>query len=534
MKKKIVIIVLVILLVFSITLLGLNNNKFNTNKNEINVELGSEPNSLDPAISLTIDVRSYLANLFEGLLVLDQDGSLKPGVAMDWKVNEENTEYIFYLRNDAKWSDGTEVTANDFKYEWLRVLNPETASGWASYLYYIKGAEAYNNGTGKPEEVGIYVDDDYTLRIEMENPCSFFASMTAIQPYYPAKESIIKEYGDSWTQNSDSYVTNGAYKLESWEHDLKISIVKNENYWNNNEVKLSKINFMLYSDSSAILNAFEANELDYVEDMLTSEEMEQVSEIKLADFVNTKFLAFNLNSEVLKNIKVREALSIALDREEIAKMMGTQMEPLTGFIPYGFYNSDEQCDYTNDSNSSKYLSATANIEKAKQLLEEAGYKDGVGLDTITYLTNTSSSNMALAEVVKSQLAKIGANVEIQALESNVFNTYRKEKKFDIVAASWAAEYPDITSYLYGFKSTDLNNYSSFNDSNFDNLYNKIVSASNNEEKLKFTHQAENLVMNSYCVAPLYSEKACYIANDSIKGVYHDVTGCINFSRSYIE
>lgn len=229
MKKKMIILVSIILIVL---LIMFAVNKLNSKSDdEINVVLGSEPSSLDPAISLTIDVRSYMSNLFEGLVNLNEKGEVKVGVATKWEPNKDNTEYTFYLREDAKWSDGTKVTANDFKYAWLRVLNPETASGWASYLYYIKGAESYNNGNITAENVGIHVIDENTLKVEMESPCSFFASMTALQPYYPVKESVISEYGASWTQSDDSYVTNGAFKLESWEHDSKISIVKNTNYW---------------------------------------------------------------------------------------------------------------------------------------------------------------------------------------------------------------------------------------------------------------------------------------------------------------
>ena len=532
--KKLGIGLIILVIIIVIFVLAINQKNTSVEKQEINVALGSEPNSLDPAISLTIDVRSYLSNIFEGLVNINDKGEVKEGVAKKWESNDENTEYTFYLREDAKWSDGTQVTANDFKYAWLRVLKPETASGWASYLYYIKGAEKYNTGEGNPEDVGIDVIDDYTLKVTMESPCSFFTSMTALQPYYPVKENIINEFGEKWTQNANTYVSNGPFKLESWNHDSKITLIKNNNYWDTNKIKLSKINFILFSDSSAILNSYESGDLNYVGNMLTSEEMQQVAELKTSNFVYTKILAMNLNSNVFKDINVRKAISLALNRQEIANIMGVQMQPLTGLIPYGFHNVDENKDYTEDSNSTKYLQETSNIEEAKRLLEEAGYKDGQGLDKIIYLTNTTSSNIALAEIVKSQLSKIGLDIEIQALESKVFNTYRKEKKFDIVAASWAAEYPDITSYLYGFKSTDLNNYASFNNTEFDELYNKILSEKNSSQRLKLTHEAEDLVMNSYCVAPLYSEETSFIANDNLKGYYYDITGSLNFSRAYFD
>lgn len=531
MKKKSIVIGLVAL-VFGGLIVGLILNKQDKPKGELNVSLGAEPNSLDPAISLTIDVRSYLSNLFEGLVNLDEKGNVVEGVAKEWSANDENTEYTFKLRENAKWTDGSNVKAQDFKYSWLRVLDPNTASGWASYLYYIENAEDYNNGTASKESVGITVVDDYTLKVTLENPCSFFVSMTALQPYYPVKESAVTAHGDNWSNSAETFVSNGAFKLENWKHDSKITIVKNNTYWDNNKIKLSKINFVLFSDSNVVLNAYEAKNIDYVENVLTSEEMKQVGTVQSSDFVYTKFLSFNLNREVFQNVNVRKAISLALDREAIAEIMGEQMQPLTSFIPYGFYNDSENKDYTEDSNSRKYLDKNSKIAEAKQLLKDAGYENGVGLSKITYLTNTSSSNTALAEIVKNQLQAIGINVEIQALEKKVFNTYRSEKNFDIVAASWAAEYPDITSYLYGFRSTDLNNYSSFNNEDFDQKYTEILLSDSIQEKFALVHQAENLVMDSYCVAPLYMENTFFIHVNNLKGFYHDVTGCLNFSRAY--
>ena len=534
MKNKGVIILIVIAVIIIGIITAKNNSIKTSKKEEINVVLGSEPSSLDPAISLTIDVRSYLTHLFEGLVRIDSKGQVQEGMADKWEFNKDKTEVKFHIRENAKWSDGSKVTAEDFKYAWLRVLDPKTASGWASFLYYIKGAEKFNLGETKSDTVGIEVIDDNNLKVKLESPCSFFISMTALQPYYPVKKSIINKYGEKWTQEKKSFVTNGAYTLKKWTHDSKIEIEKSENYWNNKNVYINNINFMLYADSNAILNVYQSGELDYVETMLTSDEMKQVDKLRNSDFVYTKFLALNLNSNVFKDDKVRKAIAIALDRTEISKKMGSEISPLTTFIPYGFYNGDEKTDYTKDSNAKKYLEEKAQLEEAKKLLEEAGYKDGKGLPKVTYLTNNSSSNIALAELVKSQLEKIGIKVNIQALEKKVFNEYRKDKKFDIVAASWAAEYPDITSYLYGFRSNDINNYASFKSKEFDQKYAKILQTEKTKDKFKLTHEAENLVIESYSIIPLYSEKTTYISNKNLVDYYHDVTGCLNFTNSIVE
>ncbi len=531
MKNKFLVfgsIILFILLIVGCCYL-INKNKQMVDVNITpRIVLGSEPASIDPAKSLTIDIRSYLSNLFEGLVNIDEKGTVKEGVAYEWSSNANNTEYVFKLRENAMWSDGVRVTANDFKYAWLRVLNPETASGWASYLYYIKGAEKYNNGTGSVKDVEIEVVNDRTLKVTLENPCSFFISMTALQPYYPVRSDIIEKYGDSWTENSYSFISNGAFRLNDWKHDLEISVLKNDFYWNKKNIKLPGIIFKLFSDSSAILNSFEAGEIDYVGNILTAEEMKQVSEIKTSSFILTKFISLNLNKNIFTEINLRKAISIALDREEISKVIGSQASPLLSFIPYGFYNISENKDYTEDSNHTEYLDKKSNIEEAKLLLKDVDLKK---YGKIQYLTNTSSSNVILAEIIKNQLSKIGLNIEIVAVEKKIFNTYRKEKKYDIVAASWAAEYPDITSYLYGFKSSDLNNYSGFKNNEFDIIFSNIMSENDLAVRFKMVHDAENLVMNSFAVIPLYDENTYYITSGKIEGYYYDVTGCLNFTKA---
>lgn len=450
-------------------------------------------------------------------------------MAEKWQSNKSNTEFTFYIRENAMWSDGTKVTANDFKFAWLRVLNPKTASGWASYLYYIKGAEEYNSGIGTKEDVGIETEGSNILKVKLKSPCSFFVSMTALQPYYPVSEKIVSKNED-WASNCKKYVSNGAYKLKKWNHNENILITKNNLYWDKKNISIKDVSYELLTDSKTIINSYESGNLDFVSNMVSYDEMRQVSKIKKSDFVYTKFLALNSNAEIVKDENVRKAISIALDRKKISNLMGENVEPLVSIVPYGFYNSFEGKDYTIDSNSETFLKQNAEIEKAKQLIEKSGHKN----IKLTYLTNSSSVNINLAEIIKEQLSKIGIEINIKILEKRVFGEYRKQKQFDIVAASWAAEYPDISSYLYGFRSNDLNNYSGFSDSEFDVLYDKIIKETNINKKFKYVHEAEAKVMNSNLIIPLYSENAFYISNNNLKGYYYDVTGCLVMKYAYLK
>lgn len=520
-------------IVITLSLCACGQDTVSKESNSLNVALGSEPNTLDPAISLTIDVRSYLAHIYEALIVLSEDGSATPGVAASWSANDECTEYVFTIRDDAVWSDGSQVTAEDFIYAWLRVLDPETASGWASYLYYIKGAEEYNSGIGTSDGVGLRAENG-KLVVELEAPCSYFVEMTAMQPYYPVKREIVESNGEAWASDAEKIVSNGPFIISEWKHDELIQLKKSPSYWNSDKVQLDELNFYLMADSTATMNSYESGILDFEENILTSSEMSQLDKIQTCDFTVTKFLSLNLNREFFSDIRVRKALAIVLNRTELASIMGNGYLPLCTWVPKGFINSDSGIDYLDEEDATQYFEAESKLEEAKELLSCAGYPNGDGFPEISYLTNTSSSNVQLAEAVKYQLEQLGITVNIEAYESKIFNDYRAKREFDIVAASWAAEYPDISSYFYGMRATDINNYASFANETFDELYLKALSLDNVSERFECYHELETLAMDSYAIIPLYAVNTEFIAKENVKGFYHDTTGCLYLARCVVE
>lgn len=515
---------LVVLLIYALAQPKIDNTR------TANLVLGPEPSSLDPAISLTIDARAYLSNMFAGLMSIGPDGSLKPAVASNLVINSQQTVYTFTIRNIARWSDGSAVTANDFKYSWLRVLDPSTASGWASYLYYIKGAKEYNSGNGSVNDVGINVINDNTLEVTLVAPNSFFGSMTALQAYFPVQKKTIEENGQAWSTKAETYISNGAYKLASWGHDTQIVLVRNDQYWDRDNVHLAQIDFKLLSDPNSIMSAFQSKDLAYVSNVLTVDQMSQVSDVHYANYVYTKFLSPNLDRAAMKDDRVREAITLAIDRNVVAKTISGS-QALLSFIPSGFMNTAKGVDFRTDGYKTQYLSAEADQQRAAQLLLDAGYSTKQPL-SLVYLTNTSGANVALAELIKNQLEKVGISIEIQAYESKVFNSYRKERKYDLVAASWAAEYPDISSYLYGLVSTDTNNYPGYKNTQYDDLYQNLLKEPEGAQKYLLAHQAEDLLMNDRAVFPLYYLANAYITDSSLTGYYQDSTGTLILQNAY--
>jgi oligopeptide transport system substrate-binding protein len=529
MKKTISFLMLVLSLLSLSACSFDNKNSNNTKqpvKDTLNVSVSVEPVSIDPAKCLSMDACSILTNLFEGLVNFDEKGIFVPGVAKSWSANEDNTKYTFYLRDNARWSDGSNVTAEDFKYAWLRTLDPKTASSFAYYLYYIKNAESYNAGKADASTVGIKVIDPYTLEVDLEHPCSYFLSLTTLAGYYPIKSSLIEANGDKWTQNADTYVTNGAFKLREWKHDINLLIEKNNQYWDNNNVFIEYINFHLMADATTVINAYETGELDFVEYTLKPDEMAQVDDMKYADFVYTRLVEFNLDKKIFKDVRVREAINIALDRDNMVSLVGKGNIPMQYFIPSGFH-APEGADYR-EIYSKKYFENTADIERAKKLLSEAGYPGGKGIPVLTYLCNTIGYNVTNAEIFKDQLSKIGIDVKIVSLDKKIMVTQRNDGDYDFTPVNLLAEYPDISVFLYSLKTGDSSNYAHYSNKSYDDLYTKIITESDLKTKFELVNQAENILMKDFPVIPLYINQMSYIENGSVEGYIHDTAGRLSF------
>jgi oligopeptide transport system substrate-binding protein len=530
MKKTISILVLM-LSVFSLSACSNDNKNSNHDvkssiKDTLNVSVSIEPTSIDPAKCLTMDACSILTDLFEGLVNFDERGNFVPGVATSWSANDDYTKFTFHLRNNARWSDDSSVTADDFKYAWLRTLNPETASSFAYYLYYIKNAENYNAGKVDASQVGIKVVDPYTLEVELEKPCSYFLSLTTLAGYYPVKSNIIEANGEKWTQSADTYVTNGAYKLREWKHDVSLSIEKNKQYWDANDVFIPNINFLLMTDATTIANAYQTGELDFVEYTLKPDEMAQVADMKYANFVYTRLVEFNLNKKIFQDVRVREAINIALDRDNMVSLVGKGNFPMQYFFPAGF-KTPEGTDYR-EIYQKKYFESTADINRAKELLAEAGYSNGKGIPVLTYLCNTIGYNVTNAEIFKNQLAKIGIEVKIVSLDKKIMVVQRNKGDYDFTPVNLLAEYPDISVFLYSLKTNDPSNYAHYSNSLYDDLYAKIITESDIKTKFELVHQAEDILMKDYPVIPLYINQMSYIENGSVKGYIHDTAGRLSF------
>jgi peptide/nickel transport system substrate-binding protein/oligopeptide transport system substrate-binding protein len=452
-----------------------------TDSDTLRVNLGSEPNSIDPALNNTVDGASYIVNSFAGLCTYNADGEVVLDIASDYEVSEDGMTYTFTLLPDLKWSDGSALDANDFVYTWNRAVDENTA---ADYSYMFDVIATNDDGTLKVEAS----EDGQTLTVELGSPCSYFLDLCAFPAYYPVKQEAV-ESASNWETNPGAwcqeagYVTNGAYTLESWTHDQTMTWVKNPYYYRADEVTIEKIEVMLSSDDTAIYAAYNTGDLDFI-DTVPNDEIQSLldnPEFYIADNLGTYYVCFNVNSSLFEGKTaaqanaMRRAFGLLVDRDYIAENVGqTGQKPANTFIPEGmadgnggvFKENDADFTYPDEDTAGYYdpYALDENLEEAISLLEYAGYEftdDGMLSDatpiSFEYLTNETSGHVAIAEAIQQDLAQIGINMTIKTADWNVFVNERKSGNYDIARNGWLADFNDPINMLEMWTSDSGNN-----------------------------------------------------------------------------
>lgn len=482
----------------------------------------SEPGSLDPALAQGTHESWILDHTFEGLMAIDKHGKIVPALASKSSLADDEVTYTFTLKDDLKWSNGQPITAEDFEYSWKRVLNPELAADYAHQLYYIEGAQAYNEGTGSVDDVKVKALDDKTLEVKLHSPTSYFLELTAFYTYYPISKDVDQANPD-WANSAETHVSNGAFKLTEWIHDSSIKIRKNEHYHNISEVKLDGADFSIIDDSNTTWQAYEAGELDLLVDVpqaVTAKLKEEGnSELQIAGEVGTYY--YNLNTEVkpFDNPKIRKGLALTLDRETIVEKIaqGGQI-PATGVVPVNL----------KDENGGEYRAQVGDlvkfdIEEGKRLFEEGMKEEGLtekDFSDFVLLYNTSESHKKIAQAVQEMWrANLGITIQLENVDFQVKLDREKEGDFHISRAGWIGDYMDPMTFIELWYSN-----SSFNDARYNNPeYDKLVDEAKStvDPKVRFTamRKAEKIIMEDMPVIPVYFYTKPYTQKSYVKDIY---------------
>lgn len=557
--------------------------------------LASEPDTIDPALNSAVDGATLVSHLFSGLAKWAQDETgalvIVPDAAAELSEGVENEDgtvtYTYTLRDGLKWSDGQPVTAADFAFAWNRAASPALAADYGYMFDVVDGyaemweTDADGNIVNPDAKLNVTAVDEKTLEVTLANSVAYWNELLAFPTYFPVREDVVAD--EAWATDPSTYVSNGAYTMTGWEHNSVITLEKNPNYVDADEILMDKIEFYLSDDSNNMLTNFENGTWQLIDDVPTNEianlKTEYPEEFVVAGQIGTYYVCWNINEAILPasstltgaeaeaaKAEIRNAIALLFDRNYIVEEIGQAGQvPASSFVAMGMTNPDGTQFYETAGSSDEYngyynVSADAfeaNFAQAVETLKKYyTYDEATGMftdfPTLTYLYNTSEGHKAIGEYLQSALAGVGITMNLENQEWNTFLNTRKEGNYSIARNGWLADYNDPICFLdmwvtgsgnndvqfgkgghkdvacYSLDLTDLGYELKVENGTwaqtYDELISLIKSCTDNEVRYELMHRAEDLLMSTGCIVPLYFYTDIYMLDDSVQGFFSNPLG----------
>ena len=566
-----------------------------TGASEINVCLASEPDTVDPALNSSVDGATMLAHLFSGLAKWAQDENGNLEIVADAAtelpegvVNEDGTvTYTYTLRDGLVWSDGQPVTAGDFAFAWQRAASTELA---ADYGYMFEVVDGYSdiwatdddgNYLNPDAKLNVVAVDDKTLEVTTANYVAYWNELLAFPTYFPVREDVVSN--DAWATDPSTYVCNGPYTMESWEHNSVITLAKNPNFYDAAEITMDKINFYLSDDANNMLSNFKNGSWQLIDDVPTNEiaalKAEYPDEFVIAGQIGTYYVCWNINEDILPasstltgdeaeqaKAEIRRAIALLFDRNYIVEEIGQAGQvPASSFVAMGMTNPDGTQFYQTAGDSDDYYgyydvsvdAYESNFESAVETLKKYyTYDESTGMftdfPTLTYLYNTSEAHKAIGEYLQSALAAVGITMNLENQEWATFLNTRKAGDYSIARNGWLADYNDPICFLDMWVTNSGNNDVQFGKGaaadakiysidltpygydtkvengtwaeTYDVLISTIKTCTDPEARYEMMHTAEDMLMSTGCIVPLYFYTDIYMLSSNVSGFFSNPLG----------
>jgi len=493
----------------------------------------AEVATLDPLKAEGMPEIHILRDLFEGLVIQDENGKVIPGVAERWE-NKGNKTYTFYLRKEARWSNGDPVVAQDFVFSLHRAVDPAFASpnAWYLKLTEMKNAKAIIDGKMAVDELGVIALDDYTLRFELEKPVPYFVSMTGHTSMMPLHQATVLKYGQRWAR-PENMISNGAFKINKWVVNERIELARNEYYWDNKNTVLNHVTYIPFDSQTAAMNRYMTGEVDITSDvpnqMAKKLKAEHPDEYKVTPLLCTYYYAFNTKHKPFDNSDVRKALSYSINRDVITNGITN-----VGNLPaYTFAHIDVagfkavQPEYSQWSQKERE-------NKAVEFLTKAGVSKEKPVQG-KLLYNTSESHKTIAVAIASMMKKnLGVDISLENQEWKSYLSSRKTGDFDIMRASWCGDYNEASTFLSLFTSDNERNYAFYQNEAYDDVMAKAQVATDEVERNNYYNQAEAMLAEDMPVAPIYYYMQARMVRTTVGGYpMHNAEGRIYSKNLYL-
>ena len=562
---------------------------------ELSVCIASEPDTIDPALNSAVDGATLLIHMFSGLAKWQKTDDGKFEIVADaakelveGKENDDGTvTYTYTIRDGAKWSDGKDVTAKDFEFAWQRAASTELAADYGYMFDVIDGYDKIWETNDKEEfvnkdaKLNVKATDDKTLEVTLKNKVAYWNELLAFPTYFPVREDVVKN--DKWAGSPDTYVCNGMYTLDAWEHNSVITLKKNDKHPDADKVTVESIKFFLSDDANNMLANFKNGDWKLIDDVPTNEiatlKKDYPDEFFVEGQIGTYYVCWNINENILPEgstltgveaekakAEIRNAVSLLIDRNYIVNdvAQGGQV-PASSFVAMGLTDADGTEFYKNTGVSSDFTgyfntaedAIEANYNKAIETLKkyytfDDSTKKFTNFPTMTYLYNTSEGHKAIGEYIQSALAGVGITMNLDNQEWNTFLNTRKQGEYTIARNGWLADYNDPISFLDMWTTASGNNDVQFGKGahkdvkgysldlskfgidvkvadgtwaeTYDVLIEQIKSCTDSKNRYAMMHMAEDMLMDSGCITPIYYYTDLFMLSKSVKGFFSNPLG----------
>jgi len=536
---------------------------------EVTYNLGTEPEAIDPATTTSIPASNVEMQVFDGLTRIDSKNAPQPAIAKSWTISKDLKTYLFTLR-DASWTNGTPVTAYDFEYAWKRALSPELASEYAYQLYYIYGGQAFNtsikvgskyyvqavDAKGNPltkkvgdkdvpvpnmakeidpsKNVGVRALNAKTLKVYLQSPTVYFLNLTAFPTLMPVCKAVVST-NDKWASDPTNFVTNGPFKLTQWSHNDKMVFVKNPTYWDKNNVKLTKITYLMVEDATTALSMYQSGQLDAAAFVPLPEVPKLVAsgDVKISPYLGTYYCMINVTKAPFNDVRVRKALNLAINRTAITQSITKGGEtPALAWVPYGLADALPGSDFRKASQVSFYKDN--DLTTAKALLAQAGYPNGKGFPAFTFLYNISNANKSIAEAIQGMWKKnLGITCTLRSEELGVYRADRHLLNYDVGRANWVGDYMDPNTFLDMWITGSGTNNCGYSNKSYDALIAKAKVTVDPKARMATLHAAEKILMTDMPILPIYYYTNPVLLSKHIKNFYQSTLGMVDWKNAYM-
>jgi oligopeptide transport system substrate-binding protein len=497
---------------------------------------GAEPAALDPHITTGVSESHIFQALFEGLVIKNPDTlAMDPAVAESWELSEGGRVYTFHLRNNARWSNGDVLTAEDFRWSWQRAMTPELASQYSYMFFPIVNAQAFATGAITDfNQVGVEVLDEHTLQVRLTEPTPYFLQLLDHHSAFPVHRATIEAFGSPFDRLSQwarpgTLVGNGAFVLTEWQLNSHIRVEKSSTYWDADTVKLNAMVFYPIDNQTTEERMFRDGQLhltyDVPIDKVQVYRTEEPELLQLEPYLGTYFYLINTTRPPLNDARVRRALALSIDRTLLAEtVMESIYQPGYSVVPPDTmgYQPPKLFDF--------------DPAEAKRLLAEAGYPEGAGFPGFTILYNTLEQHQKIAVAIQQMWrSTLGINVELQNQEWQVYLDSEHGMNYDVIRRGWIGDYVDANNFLDLFITEGGNNSTGFSNQRYDDIILREAPAAQSQDvRYALFHEAESLLMNEMPLIPLFVYQSKHLKRPNVKGVPANIMDFYSWKHVYLE